>query len=79
MAIGRAVITSDVPGCRDTVVDGVNGFLTTPWSTLDLYEKMEKFMIDRKLIVTMGVESREMAMRDFDVNSVNDKIYGFLS
>ena len=40
---------------------------------------MEKFMIDRKLIVTMGVESREMAMRDFDVNSVNDKIYGFLS
>ena len=27
--MGRAVITSDVPGCRDTVVDGVNGFLRT--------------------------------------------------
>lgn len=32
MAIGRAVITTDVPGCRETVVDGVNGFLVPKWN-----------------------------------------------
>ena len=78
MAIGRAVITADVPGCRDTVVDGVNGFLTTPWSVSDLYKKMAFFMEDRSLIISFGVESREIALRDFDVNTINEKIYGFL-
>lgn len=33
MAMGRAVITTDVPGCRQTVVDGVNGFLVPPCDT----------------------------------------------
>ncbi len=30
MAMGRAVITTDVPGCRETVVDGINGFMVPP-------------------------------------------------
>src|SRR5690606_29911566 len=33
MAIGRAVITTDAPGCRETVVDGVNGYLVPRWSS----------------------------------------------
>ncbi len=32
MAVGRAVITTDVPGCRETVADKVNGFLIEPWN-----------------------------------------------
>ena len=39
MAIGRAVITTDVPGCRETVVDGVNGFLVPKWNPEALAEK----------------------------------------
>ena len=60
------------------MLDGVNGFLTTPWSVSDLYEKMAFFMEDRSLIINLGVESREIALRDFDVNTINEKIYGFL-
>src|SRR5690606_10164142 len=40
MAIGRPIITTDVPGCRDTVVDGVNGFLVPKWDVNMLAEKM---------------------------------------
>lgn len=42
--MGRAVITSDVPGCRDTVVDGVNGFLIKPKSSEELADKMIYFL-----------------------------------
>nr|AIG62509.1 N,N'-diacetylbacillosaminyl-diphospho-undecaprenol alpha-1,3-N-acetylgalactosaminyltransferase [Escherichia coli] len=44
MAMGRAVITSVVPGCRDTVVDGVNGFLIKPKSSEELADKMIYFL-----------------------------------
>lgn len=60
------------------MLDGVNGFLTTPWSVSDLYEKMAFFMENRHLIISMGVESREVALRDFDINAINENIYGFL-
>jgi len=39
---------------------------------------MAFFMEDRSLIISLGVESREIALRDFDVNTINEKIYGFL-
>jgi glycosyltransferase involved in cell wall biosynthesis len=32
MAVGRAIITTDVPGCRETVIDGQNGFLVPKWN-----------------------------------------------
>src|SRR5690606_17266559 len=54
MAVGRAVITTDVPGCRETVVDGVNGFIVPPWSAEKLAEKMMLFIEQPDLIETMG-------------------------
>ncbi len=39
MAIGRPVITTDVPGCRETVIDGVNGFLVPKWNVYALVDK----------------------------------------
>src|SRR5699024_9821126 len=44
MAIGRAIITTDVPGCRETVVNGVNGFLVPKWNPEALAEKMIYFI-----------------------------------
>lgn len=54
--MGRAVITSDVPGCRDTVVDGVNGFLIKPRSSHALAEKMLCFLHQPELITQMGMQ-----------------------
>jgi glycosyltransferase involved in cell wall biosynthesis len=71
MAMGRPVITTDAPGCRETVVDGYNGFLV-PIKTVDLLvEAMEKFILQPELITIMGDAARKVAVEKFDVNSVN--------
>jgi glycosyltransferase involved in cell wall biosynthesis len=78
MAIGRAVITTDVPGCRETVVDGVNGFLVPARDADALAAAMLKFIIDPSLISAMGPESRRMAQDRFDVNEVNGRLISAL-
>ncbi len=44
MAMGRAIITTDAPGCRETVTDGVNGLLVEPRNATQLTEAMERFI-----------------------------------
>ncbi len=66
MALGRPVITTDAPGCRETVVPGVNGFLVKPRDPYGLAEAMQRFIDDPSLIVTMGRESRRIAEERFD-------------
>lgn len=71
MAMGRPIITTDAPGCRETVDDSVNGFLV-PIKTVDeLVEAMEKFIIQPQLIKTMGKASRQLTEEKYDVNKVN--------
>ncbi|MGA4502097.1 glycosyltransferase family 4 protein [Citrobacter portucalensis] len=78
MAIGRAVITTDVPGCRDTVVEGVNGFIVQRWSAKDLVLSMDKFITKTELITLMGDESYNLALEHFDANKTNEKIINIL-
>ena len=78
MAIGRAVITTDVPGCRETVVDGVNGFLVEKWNPKALADKMIYFIENPEQIVTMGYESYKMAQENFDANKVNERLLNIL-
>lgn len=72
MAMGRPVITTDAPGCRETVTDGVNGFLVPVKSVDGLVGAMEKFITDPALINTMGQASRKIAEERFDVHAVNN-------
>lgn len=74
MAVGRAVLTTDVPGCRETVMDGVNGFLVPPWSPDRLAEKMLYLIEHPELIVTMGKASRKIAEEKFDAAKVNRRL-----
>ena len=74
MAMGRPIVTTDAVGCRETVEDGVNGFLVDVRSAASLAEGMEKFIRDPSLIPRMGGESRRIAERKFDVHRVNDAI-----
>ncbi len=78
MAIGRPIITTDVPGCRETVVDDVNGFFVPPWSPAALAEKMIQFVEQPELIETMGKESYRMAQEKFDAHEVNQRLIGIL-
>jgi glycosyltransferase involved in cell wall biosynthesis len=74
MAIGRPIITTDVPGCRDTVVDGVNGFLTPKWDVNALANKMIYFIEHPEQINIMGQESYKIAQEKFDAEKVNVKL-----
>jgi len=71
MAMGRAVITTDAPGCRETVIDGHNGYLVPVKDADALAVSMEKFILDPQLITRMGKAARQVAEDKFDVNAVN--------
>ena len=71
MAMGRAVITTDAPGCRETVVDGLNGFLVPVRDAVALADAMMRFIKQPELIETMGKASRALAVERFDVRKVN--------
>ena len=70
--MGRAVITTDSPGCRETVVDGENGFLVPIKSVQALSQAMQKFVDTPALIPKMGNRSREIAEEKYDVHKVNE-------
>lgn len=71
MAMGRPIITTDAPGCRETVIDGENGFLVPTHSVDDLVAAMQKFIDDPALAERMGKRSREIAEDKYDVHKVN--------
>jgi glycosyltransferase involved in cell wall biosynthesis len=76
MAMGRAIITTDAPGCRETVLQGINGFLVPPRDSGALYEAMRSFLLDPGLVPAMGKRSRAMAEERFDVAKVNAELLG---
>lgn len=71
MALGRPVITTDVPGCRDTVVDGENGFLVPVRDPAALAAAMLKFVNAPELVAKMGAYGRAIAERRFEVNRID--------
>jgi glycosyltransferase involved in cell wall biosynthesis len=74
MSMGRPVITTDAPGCRETVEDGVNGFLVPVRDAEALAGAMEKFIQNPELIGQMGAQSRKIAEEKYDVHKVNKVI-----
>lgn len=71
MAMGRPVVTTDAPGCRETVRDGDNGFLVPAGDSAALAKAMERFILEPELICRMGRRSREIAVEKYDVHKVN--------
>jgi glycosyltransferase involved in cell wall biosynthesis len=74
MAMAKAIITTDVPGCRETVIDGVNGFLVPARNASALASAMQRFIDNPDLIVDMGRESRRLAEERFDVREANQRV-----
>lgn len=72
-AAGLPIVTCDSIGCRDTVEDGVNGYLVAPKSPEELAEKLDLLLSDKELRRKMGRESRKIAEKDYDVSRVVDK------
>jgi len=76
MAMGRAVITTDAPGCRETVVDGDNGYLVPVQDVSALAAAMIKLVESPARVTAMGARSRQMAEDKYDVHKVNAVMLG---
>lgn len=74
MAMGRPVITTDAPGCRETVVDGVNGLRVPPRDAGALEAAMERLILHPALATGMGQASLERVRARYDVHRVNAQI-----
>lgn len=71
MAMGRPTITTDAPGCRETVIDEHNGYLVAVKSVDELADAMEKYILQPERITAMGQAARQLVERRFDVHAVN--------
>jgi glycosyltransferase involved in cell wall biosynthesis len=72
MAVGRAILTSDAPGCRETVVDGVNGFLIPVRDAGTLADKMRWMIENPEGCELMAKESLRIVREKYDVDKVNE-------
>jgi glycosyltransferase involved in cell wall biosynthesis len=79
MAMGRPVITTDAPGCRETVVDGVNGLLVPPRDAPALAAAMERLLLEPELAEAMGRASLDRVRARYDVHRVNAQILAAVS
>ncbi len=78
MAMGRAVITTDVPGCRGTVIDGETGFLVPHKDVDSLVVAMERFIKDEELVQKMGERSYEYCFSKYRVELINSNMLNII-
>jgi len=71
MATGRPIVTSDAPGCRQTVREGENGFLVPIRNPSALAATMRRFIENPQLLPPMAAASRRLAEQNYDVHEIN--------
>lgn len=75
-AVGRPIVTTDVPGCRECVEEGVNGYMVPLKSTEELAEAIAKLVEDPAARKRFGEASRQKAEREFSIENVIEKTFG---
>ncbi|MAX72038.1 MAG: glycosyltransferase family 1 protein [Flavobacteriaceae bacterium] len=78
-ACGNPIITTDSVGCRESVKEGINGFLIEPQNLEALIEPMEFFINNPEKIKEMGINSRKYAEERFDVNIINNDLIDIIN
>jgi glycosyltransferase involved in cell wall biosynthesis len=79
MASGRAIITTDAPGCADTVEDGISGYCVPVRDVTALADAIEKAILDPRFVARAGQAGLALARDRFDVRKVNAEIADFLA
>lgn len=74
MSMGRPIITTNTPGCRETVIEGDNGYLVSVKNIDSLVTAIEKFIDNPDLIKKMGKRSREISEEKYNIHEVNKKV-----
>lgn len=71
LAMARPIVTTDAPGCRETVIDGRNGFLVPVGDSGALADRLAWFVAHPDQVAVMGQQSRVLCSERFDVRRVN--------
>lgn len=79
MSIGRPILTTDVPGCRETVIEGENGFLVPKCNIDKLSSKMIWFIENPVSWKQMGDKSYHMVQQKFSIQHINKEILNTLN
>lgn len=74
MAMGRSIITTNAPGCRETVKNNINGYLVEVKDIKEIVEKMKYLIANPVLNLKMGKASLEIVKEKYDVKNVNQTI-----
>jgi glycosyltransferase involved in cell wall biosynthesis len=72
-SVGRPIVTTDVPGCREVVREGENGYLVPPRDHVHLAEAIKLLIENPKERARMGVKSREIAVTEFPIEKVVER------
>jgi glycosyltransferase involved in cell wall biosynthesis len=74
MAVGRSIITSNAPGCRETIIDGLNGYLVEVGNVEEIASKMDHLICNPQIVKEMGLASLKIAKERYDAKLVNGEI-----
>lgn len=77
MSIGRPIVTCNVPGCRECVDDGINGFLVPVRDAAQLAQSLRKLMLSEDMRISMGKESREKMLKEMTLEKVTQQTFQF--
>ena len=78
MSTGRAILTTDVSGCRDTIIHNYNGYIIKHNSVFSLTKGILKMIKNKEKIEKMGKNSRIYAENNFHYKIINEKIINTL-
>lgn len=73
-AMGRPIITTKTPGCKEVVTEGKNGVFVKPRDSRDLAEKMIYMIKNRDKLQEMGDKSYDMCLKKFRIDIIDDKM-----
>jgi len=78
-AVGRPIVTTNIPGCRDIVINNYNGYLVPSKNIILLAKKLEFLIKSRNKREIFGIRARKLAESKFSQEIINKKILKFYS
>ena len=74
MSCGKPIITTNVPGCKQTVKKNYNGYLVEYNNVLSIYKAVEKFINNKGLIKNLAIIQEKRVIKYFDTKIINKQI-----
>ena len=75
LSSGVPVVTTNVPGCKESILNNYNGLLCAPFDYIDLSKKIEKLILSKKLRKKFSINASYYAQKNFSITSVTKNIY----